>query len=387
MRSKSAILKHLVIIAASLLVAGPLFLFTPQAPHSQASADSTESINIQWKRAIAEPICLTMTQDGKFFGSVDKSGNVQFFDAKGSLLWKKQVEGATDILIARNGQSVLVYSKLNPVYEDVYFFRNNGTRLWKQHVEGPIWAGAVSTDGSYAAVTTGKQFIYVYSPDPKHPKYRRWRLDGIGHIATFTPDNEHVIIGTWQNSGLVCYGRGGELKWHTRNSTDRQYDLRISADGKTILGMIPGRFLSPHIELRLWNSDGKSIWMQTLDGYDGHCLVSPTSQYIALSYADIISHKSSEIIERKVAVYKTDGELLWEKGGLFFGPRLVALSPKGSSVIVWDGAKSLYNIDRSGRILSKLILGGKVRKALPTEDGRKVIIYCGDGWMYLLNVS
>jgi len=364
-----------------------IVLFSVSMPISSSALAEGSSISIGWKHAISEPVCLTMTQDGKFFGSVDKTGTVQFFKANGSLIWKKQIAGATDMLIARNGQSVLVYSRLNPVYQEVSFFRGDGYRLWVHDVEGPIWAGAVSADGSYAAVTTGKQYIYVYSPDPKRPRYRRWRLDGIGSSLAFSPDNEHIIVGTWQDSYLVCYGRNGELRWRTRHDTTRQYDIRISADGRTILGIIPGRILSPSIEVRVWNSDGKQLWKQSLNGYDGRALLSPASQYAALSYASFITHKSSEIIERKVAVYKTDGSLLWDKGGLFFGPRLVALSPRGSSVIVWDGEKSIYNIDSRARILSKLMLGGRIRKAISTDDGRQIFLYCGDGWAYMLNVE
>ncbi|HEY3298482.1 MAG TPA: PQQ-binding-like beta-propeller repeat protein [Armatimonadota bacterium] len=381
--------KFLIILAASLALVGPLFLtWTVHRPRIVTAADDDKQlIRIQWRRAASEPICLTMTQDGKFIGSVDKSGVVRFFDGSGKLLWQKRVEGATDMLIARNGQSVLVYSKLNPVYTEVSFFRGNGFQLWRQRVDGCIWAGAVSPDGNYAAVTTGSRFVYAYSPDPNHPKFRRWRIKGIGRCVAFTPDNQSIIIGTWQKSGLVSYSRTGDRKWSTYHNSEKQYDLKISADGKMVMGIIPGRYLSPGVELGLWTSTGKPLWQFALSGYEGTALISPASEFVALSYASIISHKSKEIIERKVAVYKADGELAWEKGGLFFGPRLVALSPKGSSVIVWDGEKSLYNMDRKGRISSRLELGGKVRKTLSTEDGRKILLYCGDGTMYLLNAG
>jgi len=328
-----------------------------------------------------------MTQDGEFFGSVDKTGKVQFMNHDGSIIWTKQVEGATDMMIAKNGQSVLVYSKLNPIYQDVYFFRADGFRLWNHRVEGSIWAGAVSSNGSYAAVTTGKQFVYVYRPDPNHPKYHRWRLDGIGRSIAFSPDSEHIIIGAWQKSGLLRFDLNGKLEWRGAQRTERQYNVRISADERTILSTYPGRQHDPYVEFSLWDSRGKLLWRKGINGYDGWALVSPTSQYVALSYANTISHGDSRIIERKVDVYKADGQLLWRKGGLFFGPRLIALSPKGSSVIVWDGEKSLYNIDQNGRILSKLILGNKVSKVLSSEDGRKVLLYCSDGFVYLLNIG
>jgi hypothetical protein len=108
---------------------------------------------------------------------------------------------------------------------------------------------------------------------------------------------------------------------------------------------------------------------------------------VAVSYANYISRKGEGIIERKVAVYRSDGHLLWEKGGLFFGPRLMALSPTGSSVIVSDGEHSIYNLDRRGKILSKFDMAGGIRKAVSSEDGRRILLHCGDGWLYLMGVG
>jgi hypothetical protein len=328
-----------------------------------------------------------MTQDGKFIGSVDGSGTVRFLDAKGSLLWQKKVEGATDMLVARNGESVLVYSKLNPIHTEVSFFRANGLQLWHHKVEGPIWAAAVSADGDHVAVTTGKKYVYAYSPDPRRPKYHRWRIDGIGRCLAFTPDSESIIIGTWQKSGISSYTLAGALKWSSPHAVERQYDLKVSLDGKMVMELIPGRPLSPRIELGLWTSEGKLLWRHALDGYEGRALISPASQFIALSYSYVISHRSTEIVERKVAVYRADGSLAWQKGGLFLGLNLVALSPKGSSVIVWDGEKTLYEIDSTGRVRSKLMLPGMVRQAVSTDDGRRILLYCSNGIMCLLDVG
>jgi hypothetical protein len=86
-------------------------------------------------------------------------------------------------------------------------------------------------------------------------------------------------------------------------------------------------------------------------------------------------------------VYKADGRLLWDKGGLFFGPHLIALSPTGSSVIVSDGEHSVFNIDQRGRILSKMNMNGSIRTAVSTEDGRRILLYCGDDWLYLMGVG
>jgi outer membrane protein assembly factor BamB len=270
------------------------------------------------------------------------------------------------------------------VYHSIYFFRRDGRQLWKHEVVGSVWSGDVSPDGMRAVVTTGERYVYVYKPDPSRPSYNRWRLDGIGYRTAFTPNNRRVIIGTWQESALVCYDIHGAFQWRSKHETDRQYELCISADGRRILGILSGTQHDPGIEFALWDAGGKRLWNRSLDGFDTRALISPKSQYVAISYASFLR---DEVMERKVAVYGSDGELLWEKGGLFFSPYLVALSPTGSSVIVSDGERSLYNIDRRGKVLSKLALGGTIRKTVASEDGRTILLYCGDGWLYCMRVG
>ena len=373
-----------IIKLLALPVLGILVLLTTPYP---AAAQGKESIAIQWKSPVNQPVCLAMSAGGKYAGTVDKDGTIRFFNGNGHLLWKQTVPEATDMMIARNGQSVLVYSRLNPSHQYVYFFRQDGRRLWKHRVEGSVTSGTISSDGSHAAVTTDKRFIYVYRPDPNRPKFRRWQLEGTGYRVLFTPRNERVIVGTLQQSELACYDIKGIFQWRSRQNTNRQYELDISGDGMRIIGVLPATQNDPDIQLCLWESGGHLLWKRPLNGFEARALVSPQSQYVAISYANFLSKENSDIIERKVAVYKSNGQILWDKGGLFFDPRLVALSPKGSSVIVSDGKHSLYNIDKRGKILSKLTLSGTIRETISTEDGERILLYCGDGWLYMMRVG
>ena len=156
MKTKTVVNK-LIGNGAPLVMAGLLLILAVSSP---ASADA---FVVKWKTPVDQPTSLAMTADGSYAASVDKSGIVRFYDRIGHLIWKQQVEGATDVLIARNGQSLLVYSRLNPIHQEVHFFRKDGRRLWRHKVRGSVWAGAVSPDGTQAAVTTGQRFIYGWS--------------------------------------------------------------------------------------------------------------------------------------------------------------------------------------------------------------------------------
>jgi hypothetical protein len=370
------------VLAVFLICLVPLWIPRP------TYAIDPEPINVKWQNPVKQPLSLSMSAGGQYCGIVEKGGIVRIYGPKGKLQWKQQVKGATDVMVARNGQSVLVYSRLNPIYQEVNFFRMNGSLLWTCRVKGCVWSGAVSADGVHAAVTTGERYVYLYEADPHRPSYRRWRLQGIGYSLLFTPDNKRVVVGTYQKPMLACYDLTGEMLWSSKCDSERQFELRVSADSKSIVGVIPATRYNPGAEIRFWSSGGHLVWRQPLQGFDAHALVSPQSQYVAVSYANTIpSRKGGEIVERKVAVYKANGGLLWDKGGLFFGPHLVALSPTGSSVIVSDGEHSVFNIDQRGRILSKMNMNGSIRTAVSTEDGRRILLYCGDDWLYLMGVG
>lgn len=372
----------------SLISAGVLISLLAASLPRPAWAGDPEPITVRWQNPVKEPLSLSMSAGGQYCGIVERGGVVKIYGPHGQMLWRQQVEGATDVLVARNGQSVLVYSKLNPIYQEVNFFRMDGHKLWTHRIDGCIWSGAVSADGMRAVVTTGERFVYLYEPDPRRPRYKRWRMQGIGYSVLFTPDNQHVVIGTYQKPMLACYNLNGDMVWSTKCDSERQFELHISADSKSIVGTIPASRYNPGAELRFWSSAGKLAWSLPMPGFDAHALVSPQSQYVAVSYGHAMpARKGPAILECKVAVYRADGHLLWEKGGLFFGPHLIALSPTGSSVIVSDGEHSVYNIDRSGRILSKKDMPGKILRAVSTEDGRRILLYCGDNWLYLMGVG
>lgn len=345
------------------------------------------SIALRWKQPAKPPVSLAISNTGRYYGAVDANGNVRYYGTNGEIIWQKQIKGATSMLIARNGASVLVYALRDPKNLTISFFNIKGALLWSHRVQGSVSAGAVSPDGDYAAVTTAKGYVYLYKPDPRRPRYRRWRMDGIGHSIDFSPDTSRLIVGTWQKSMLVSYDINGKFLWRSMHTTDRQYDVQVSADGRAVLCVLPGITKDSSMEIGLWDNGGRCLWRQNVRGFDPKALVSPESLYVAISYAKFLSPGKSEIAERKVAVFRPDGSLAWEKGGLFFGPRLVALAPKGSSVIVTDGVKSLFRINGKGKILTKLALGGTVRQIIAADDGSRILLYCGDGWLYLFDIQ
>jgi hypothetical protein len=72
------------------------------------------------------------------------------------------------------------------------------------------------------------------------------------------------------------------------------------------------------------------------------------------SYVKTLNYRTGEATARKLALYDSQGRKLWEKGGEFFSPTLVALSPDGGRLTVADGANTLYTLDARGHFVSQL---------------------------------
>lgn len=346
-------------------------------------AMAKEAIRTLWHVPTKGPASLTIANGARYFGTVDKSSEVRLYAQNGRIIWKTIVPGATDMLIAKNGKSVIVYSERNPGNQYICFYSGSGRRLWRHKVDGSVWAGAVSPDGNYAAITTAKGYVYLYSPEPGKYRYRRWRMDGIVNSAEFTPDAKKLIMGTFQKSMLAAYDINGRFLWRSKLNSENKYNVQVSSDGRTILTTLSFDNHNSNSEIALWNTGGSLLWRRYIDGFDANSLVSSQSKFVAVSYKRLISPNDSDMTERKVAVFDAGGRLRWEKGGLFFGPLLVALPPDGESVIVTDSEKSLYQIDKRGRILSRLTLRGTIRSMRTSDDGSRILIYCGDGWLYL----
>lgn len=348
-------------------------------------AIAEHDIKILWRVPTKPTVSINVARGGQFFGTIDKSGEVRLYNNKGSIVWKAALAGATNMLIAKNGRSVLVYAERDPKHQYVYFYNSSGKKLWRHKVKGSVWAGAVSHDGNYAAITTAKGYVYLYSPDPKKYRFLRWHIGGVGTSIDFSPDGSKLIIGTWKKSLLLSYSIKGKLLWKKQLGKESIYTVKTSSDGKTILTMLPASKNNHTIEIALWATDGSLLWRNYVKGFNAKSLVSSHSKFVALGYQRWVVPKKS-IAERRLAVYNSKGSLSWEKGGLFFSPHLASLPSYGNDVVVTDGVKSICKINSKGKILSRISLRGTIRTLEASDDGSKILIYCGDGWLYLLKV-
>jgi WD40 repeat protein len=112
-------------------------------------------------------------------------------------------------------------------------------------------------------------------------------------------------------------------------------------------------------------------------------------RFIAVSYVQNITRGAHSIPERLLVMLDQQNRHLWHWGGFLFSPTLIALSPDGQRVTVWDGRRTFYNLNRDGRITSSYAMPGKVtvQNVTVTPDGRSLLIYTSDGSLSLLQIG
>lgn len=349
--------------------------------HAQNSA-----IIEKWKVRSSPPTCIATSPEEEYTGCIGEDHLLRYMNQYGEILFTKESGHATDLIISENGECMITFAKFDPDEKAVLFLRANGQRIWQHEVQGQIIESAVSQDGKYAAIATDSSQIYIYTLHPRKPKYRRWNLENPAERITFIPGQEKIVVGTTGDPELICYNlRGGQI-WSRKIITEHQYDLTASRDGKMILGVFAGSLKTQMISINMYTKTGLPLWRQTIKGYDACALISPDGKQVGISYATTIQSKKTEMLERRVAVYSTTGELLWEKGGLFFAPRLVAHSPAQSAVIVTDCENSLYSMDKTGKITSKITLGGNIGLIYASPHSGSIILYSRDGYLHAYTV-
>ena len=145
--------------------------------------------------------------------------------------------------------------------------------------------------------------------------------------------------------------------------------------------------------LYLWrcDGDGTPLWSHALgvNTFFPRALISQDGQTVAVTYVRMIAQGSRTVAERSLMMINGGGQVLWEKGGLWLSPTLVAMASDGQRVTVSDGAKMLYNLNASGRVTSTYPFKGTaaIRQTMSSPDGRFVLVYTSDGWLHLLQIG
>lgn len=318
-------------------------------------------------------------------------------------LWVHAAANASEVAVSASGSFVATWSPLDPAQPDFTLLRGaDGATLSHRTLDGAVWDAQLSADGCYAGVVTGGRTLYHYvlseQPYKDHDKrIQKWPLDGIGTSVDFTTAHSYLVTGTWDSSGVSCYTPRGVRLWaypenavSQQKMADKLFTAQISGDGRYILGVSSGNIREGDPTLFLWRSDGGGSpqWQSALgaDAFFPRAQISRDGHLVAVSYLRQLVRGGQTLSEHRLRLLDSDGNSLWERGGLLFSPTLVALGPTGS-VLVSDGQRTLYSLSREGRIGQSCSLPGRMRDTKLSADGRMLLVYTGDGTLSLYKLS
>lgn len=394
------------------------------APTPQAEAQTPGGASVQFRRVWATPTVgfrgAAVSPDGGFVGVIEgyapgKAGERvslwRWADRPQKPLWSRPEPGASLVAVGAGGRTVLSCARMNPRRRLVSVRKGaDGARMCDDQtgtVGGAIWDVQMSADGHFAGVTTGDGGLYRVSLGygETTPTFRRWRLGGIGTSVGLTPRSTYLAAGTWDETGVSCYALKGDgtPTWRFPNdkttATTRQtlqhrlFETQMTRNGRYVLGLSYANARRSDGTLYLWrcDGDGTPLWTHPLgvNTFFPEALISQDGQMVAVTYVRMIAQSRRTVPERSLMVLNGDHQLLWEKGGLWFSPNLVAMAPDGSRVTVSDGQRMLYNVNASGRITSTYLFKGAaaIRQTLSSPDGRFLLVYTSDGWLHLIQIG
>jgi len=337
---------------------------------------------IIWKKPIKPGVNLSASPDGTFFSVVAPNGEITSYDLKGSLIWRKIFKNVTHVTIGRGGKSLIAFAKGDDKHRRVYLLNRNGRLIWRFAPRVAVVCADVSEAGRRGAFGTRDGYVYLCSFTRERPRFRRWRLPGTPASLSFSPDGEQLIVGLRNKGGVGAYTLRGQPTWLAEGDPKKTYVARYCATGKYVLYhgcSADGN--SSH--LGILTPTGELIWSSELGGKDAKAAISYPGDYVAYGFSHEVAHKSRIASERFVRLYSLSGKRLWEQGGMLFKPFLVSLTPSGRT-LVHDGKKSLAILNTTGRRIGHLAMPALVRRCEPSVNSGRTLVYCGDGWLYLV---
>lgn len=363
------------ILSASLAVASVLL----SSPTTAQIA--TQRPLILWSHAVKRPISMAVSPNSRFVAVIDRSKTLTYYDAAGKPLWTQDAGDATAVTIAGNGKMLLTYTPLSPLQRRIHFITSDGKARSSRMVYGAVWSAAMSNDGTMAVVGTGTRRLYVFKLGSRS-SYRRRTLPGIPCSLAFTPDDKALVVGMWQQSGVGIFELNGRPRWWSKGFPDLQYTAEMSRGGACILGHGQPNRPQPMDVLALWKINSLKLWQKRLSYGDIQAAISGKGDVVGVSYSQHISHGKQDMSEQRLALFDSKGTKVWsrEKGGLFLKPRLMMMLSGGLLV---SSENALYILDLQGKTLWKQKLPAEVKQFAPAPDAGRVLMYCGDGRLYM----
>ena len=153
------------------------------------------------------------------------------------------------------------------------------------------------------------------------------------------------------------------------------YDLTADPNGHT-LGILSYRSgYGDRIRAYVLASSGSMLWQAQAPGIYPRMSLEADGVRTAVGYTEVLRSGARTGYHRKVAYYDGQGDLLWEKGGLFFSPQLLGAVTPGPGILARGEASNLYLMDERGGITGHYLHPALIRRTEVAWHSRSVLVW------------
>jgi hypothetical protein len=364
-----------------------LSLLSPRAP---AQSSAAPGISLVWSKNVGGLRSFSLSPHARRLALLTTEGKLALWTAQdGQPVWAVERQNANAILVSDGTGFVLTYNQRSLTAEQATLRRaDSGATIWTQNFDSPVWSGAFNQDGRFAVVGTGSDNIYVYNLAVDR-EVTKSSVPGTPFSIAFAADSGSILVGEWDRSGIACLDLAGKMMWQAGGDSNRKYMVaHVGPRYITVVGSSNRHGKSPIIYV-VRSSSGEVLWVYNLDTdcYNTNVQTSDTAEISGLSYTRSQATSDSQRSVQKLGEIDRQGQMKWTKGGLFWAPTLICLTPDQEGFVVYDGKRKLYQLDSQGRTVATALLSDTLREWAASSDNASLIVYTHDGQLSLLHIQ
>jgi WD40 repeat protein len=358
---------------------------------AKAQTAALPGLSLVWSKNVGGLKSFSLSPHAHKLALLTSEGKLALWTAEDATpLWSKGAQNASNVIACDGSGFVLTYN-LRTLLATTATLRKatTGTAIWSKTFDTAIWSAAFSPDGTDMAIGTGDNSVYLFDIASAESQIKV-SLSGTPFSLAFDPDSASLFVGQWDRSGVVCLDLAGTTRWMDRGEMDRQYTIdSIGRRFLTYIGSSNRHGKSPIIYV-VRADTGQSLWTYNNlddDGYNAMACTVDTAGITGVSYSRPRQIGSHSVVQQTLTSIDRNGQMLWEKGGLFWAPQLICITPDQLGFVVYDGKRKLYRLDSQGRTVATAKLSDDLRKWSVSSDNTSLIVYTHDGQMSLLHIQ
>jgi WD40 repeat protein len=373
-----------IVLCTAILFAFVLPAFGQEPP------TALPGISLVWSRSVGGLKSFALSAHARRLALLTDDGKLALWTAQqGDPVWAATGQTGSRVDVSDGLGYVLSYSPRSLLKSDIELRRaDTGAVIWSDTFSSSIWSAAFNLSGNDLAIGTGDNNIRVIALS-NADSVTKLSVSGTPVSLAFDPAATKLYVGLWDQGGVSCYDFSGKELWSTNGEIDRDYKIcSVGAKFITYIGASIRHGTSP-VAYIVRTETGTLLWAFSLPENDRDAFAesSDAAELTAMSYAEPQPISNGSIVEQRLASFDRSGQLQWQKGGLFWAPTLICLTPDQDGIVVYDGERTLYRLDSQGRTVAKAFLSDVLKGWSASTDHSSLVVYTHDGQLSLLHIQ